>query len=143
MSSLLHIADLRGQIRQSRYLPAPSCSFKLARARRQRWPQVQSWLRRPLRQCPRWVSVASFLARSPNVCLSPDSGGIADIPQPLLGANSRPTTHSITSSAAMRRFVGISRPSLRAVRKLITRSNFVGCTIGKSPAVSPFRMRPT
>jgi hypothetical protein len=30
-------------------------------------------------------SLASFSAHSPNVCLSPDSGGIADIPEPLLG----------------------------------------------------------
>src|SRR5262245_60768957 len=31
-------------------------------------------------------SIASISTRSPDVCLSPDSGGIADIPQPLLGA---------------------------------------------------------
>src|SRR5262249_33877981 len=35
---------------------------------------------------PLWVSFASFLARSTGVCLSPNSGGIADIRQPPLGA---------------------------------------------------------
>jgi hypothetical protein len=33
------------------------------------------------------VALAAVLARSPDVCLSPDSSGIADIPQPPLGAN--------------------------------------------------------
>jgi hypothetical protein len=51
--------------------------------------------------------------------------------------------HSITSSARMSSIVGISRPSVLAVRKLITRSNLVGCTTGNSPAFSPCRMRPT
>ena len=41
-------------------------------------------------------SVATFLARSPDVCLYPDSGGIADILQPPLGVDSkrRPSLHS-------------------------------------------------
>jgi hypothetical protein len=29
-----------------------------------------------------------------------------------------------------------------AVLRLITNSNFVGCTTGRSPAFSPFKMRP-
>jgi hypothetical protein len=32
-------------------------------------------------------ALAAVLVRSTDVCLSPDSGGIADIPQPPLGAN--------------------------------------------------------
>src|SRR5436190_22304934 len=36
-----------------------------------------------------------------------------------------PSHHSITSSARTSRIVGISRPSVLAVRKLITRSNLV------------------
>ena len=51
--------------------------------------------------------------------------------------------YSIISSARMSRIVGISRSSVLAVRKLITRSNRVGCTTGNSPALSPLRMRPT
>jgi hypothetical protein len=35
----------------------------------------------------RYGSLASFLVRSPVVCLSSDNGEIADIPQSLLGAD--------------------------------------------------------
>jgi hypothetical protein len=36
--------------------------------------------------CLLWV-ISVILDRSPHVCLSPDSGGIAGIPQPRLGHN--------------------------------------------------------
>src|SRR5256886_8935143 len=51
-------------------------------------------------------------------------------------------TYSITSSARARSVGGTSRPSALAVLRLITSSNLVGCTIGRSEAFSPFRMRP-
>jgi hypothetical protein len=35
------------------------------------------------------------------------------------------------------------RPSAFAVLRLITRSNFVGCSTGRSAGFSPLRMRPT
>ena len=38
---------------------------------------------------------------------------------------------------------GISRPSVFAALRLITNSNVVGCQTGKSPGLSPLRMRPT
>src|SRR5262249_2312278 len=38
---------------------------------------------------------------------------------------------------------GISRPSARAVGKLMTQSSFVDCTTGRSEGFSPFRTRPT
>jgi hypothetical protein len=50
--------------------------------------------------------------------------------------------HSITSSASASSFAGISRPSAFAVLKLITSSNLVGCTTGRSAGFSPLRMRP-
>jgi hypothetical protein len=40
------------------------------------------------RQCDRYGSKTAVPALSPDVGLSPDSGGIADIPQPAPGANS-------------------------------------------------------
>src|SRR5262249_60098926 len=40
--------------------------------------------------------------------------------------------HSITSSASASSFGGISRPSALAVLRLMTKSNLVGCTTGKS-----------
>src|SRR5262245_9118951 len=50
--------------------------------------------------------------------------------------------HSITSSASASSLGGISRPSPFAVLRLMTRSNFVGCTTGSSLGFSPFRIRP-
>src|SRR5262245_9635701 len=51
--------------------------------------------------------------------------------------------HSITSSARTRRPVGTVMPSVSAVFKLMVRSNFVACSTGRSPGLSPLRMRPT
>src|SRR5215510_9363619 len=51
--------------------------------------------------------------------------------------------YSITSSARANTLAGISKPSARAVLRLITVSNFVGCCTGKSAGLSPLRMRST
>src|SRR6516165_3945570 len=50
--------------------------------------------------------------------------------------------HSITSSARASSLSGTVRPSALAVFKLITSRSFVTCCTGKSPAASPFRIRP-
>ena len=50
--------------------------------------------------------------------------------------------HSITSSAMASKPGGKVRPSIFAVFKLITNSNFVGWTTGKSAGFSPLRIRP-
>ena len=50
--------------------------------------------------------------------------------------------HSITSSASASSLSGIWRPSAFAVLRLITSSNLVGCTTGRSAGFSPLRMRP-
>ena len=50
--------------------------------------------------------------------------------------------YSITSSARASSFAGISRPSALAVVRLMTRSNLVGCSTGRSAGFSPLRMRP-
>src|SRR5262249_24756229 len=49
-------------------------------------------------------------------------------------------THSITSSARASKVGGISRPSARAVWRLITNSHLVGCTTGKSAGLAPLRI---
>src|SRR5262249_11437451 len=49
--------------------------------------------------------------------------------------------HSITSSASAISLSGTSRPSARAVLRLITSSNLVGCSTGRSPGFSPLTMR--
>src|SRR5262245_20860173 len=51
--------------------------------------------------------------------------------------------HSITSSARASNVGGISRPSAFAVLRLITRLYLVGICTGRSPGLSPFRMRST
>src|SRR6187200_3336320 len=52
-------------------------------------------------------------------------------------------THSITSSARPNRVVGTSRPSALAVLRLITNSNLVGCSTGRSAALAPFKILST
>src|SRR5262249_59653542 len=50
--------------------------------------------------------------------------------------------HSITSSASNCIVLGTVSPSAFAVLRLITSSNLVGCTTGKSAGVAPLRVRP-
>src|SRR6516162_121866 len=53
-----------------------------------------------------------------------------------------PPHHSITSSARASSVDGISRPSARAVCMLITNSNLVDCTTGRSAGLAPLRICP-
>jgi hypothetical protein len=50
--------------------------------------------------------------------------------------------YSITSSARTRILVGTSRPRARAVFRLVTRLNLVGCKIGSSPGGVPTQRGP-
>jgi hypothetical protein len=50
--------------------------------------------------------------------------------------------YSITSSAVVSSDGGMVRPSVFAVFRLMTNSNFVGCTTGRSTGFSPLRIRP-
>jgi hypothetical protein len=54
-------------------------------------------------------------------------------------AASRAARHSITFSARASRVGGTSRPSARALLRLITNSNFVGCSTGRSAGFVPLR----
>jgi hypothetical protein len=51
--------------------------------------------------------------------------------------------YSITSSASASSVGGMSRPSVLAVRALITNSNRVGCSTGKSDGSDPLRILST
>src|SRR5262249_47525720 len=51
--------------------------------------------------------------------------------------------HSITSSATASSLSGTARPSMWAVEALMTSSNLVDCTTGRSAGLAPLRMRPT
>src|SRR5215510_6481070 len=48
--------------------------------------------------------------------------------------------HSITSSAVASNIGGTSRPSALAVLRLMTSSNLVGCTTGRSAGLAPLRI---
>src|SRR5262249_14450262 len=50
--------------------------------------------------------------------------------------------HSITSSARASSVGGTSRPMALAVGKLMTNSNLVDCTTGRSAGLAPLRLRP-
>ena len=56
--------------------------------------------------------------------------------------NVRQCGYSITSSAVAIRVGGTARPSILAVQALMTNSNLVDCTTGKSAGFAPLRMRP-
>src|SRR5262249_44914557 len=54
----------------------------------------------------------------------------------------RAPSHSITSSARASSVGGTSMPSARAVGRLMTKSNLVGCTTGRSAGLAPLRILP-
>ena len=51
--------------------------------------------------------------------------------------------HSITLSARISTVGGMSRPSAVAVLRLITKSNLIGCSTGKSAGAAPFKILST
>jgi hypothetical protein len=53
-----------------------------------------------------------------------------------------PPPHSITSSARASSDGGTVRPSILAVWALMTSSNLLACTTGRSAGLAPLRMRP-
>ena len=56
---------------------------------------------------------------------------------------SKKQPYSITSSAVASSVGGTVRPKALAVFRLMTNSNLVGCTTGRSPGLSPLRIRPS
>src|SRR5206468_10963868 len=54
-----------------------------------------------------------------------------------------PIHHWITSSARSSSDCGIVRPSVFAVLRLMMSSNFVGCSMGRSPGFAPLRILST
>src|SRR5438552_3273495 len=54
-----------------------------------------------------------------------------------------PVHHWMTSSARCRSAGGIVRPRALALLRLITNSNFVGCSTGRSPGLAPLRILST
>src|SRR5262249_9194230 len=98
-------------------------------------PQFSEPLTQPLRDCP-WRAGKHTNCRRPCCRLSCERRGEEATRE---RAEERPSRrHWITSSARSSSDCGIVRPSALAVLRLITNSNFVGCSIGKSAGFAPF-----
>jgi len=61
----------------------------------------------------------------------------------VTAASAAQRPHSIAWSARASSVAAISNPKAFAVLRLMTSSNFVGNSTGRSAGLSPFRMRPT
>src|SRR5262249_36765327 len=59
------------------------------------------------------------------------------------GSQTNSRRHSITPSARASSVGGTSMPSVFAVLRLITSSNLVGCSTGRSAGLAPFRILST
>jgi hypothetical protein len=129
---------------------------------------LQSWLldrRRLRRLCALHERRVQFVASMVLVCQSCRSAGSASASKARRGGqrDDNPTfatksatrrlmhrskrragcnVYSITSSASASSVGGISRPSILAVLRLIANSNLVDCMTGRSPGLSPLRIRP-
>jgi hypothetical protein len=101
-------------------------------------------------RCRRWVKSALERQREPtgHVRFAPKADKQADVSlSPLCAISCREqsqqaATYSITSSAINCIALGTGIPSAAAVPRLMTSSNLVGWSTGRSPAFSPLRMRP-
>src|SRR5512134_4140302 len=58
----------------------------------------------------------------------------------LQASGDMPIVHSITLSARIRSDCGMVTPSVLAVFRLMTSSNCVGCSMGRSPGLAPLRI---
>ena len=92
------------------------------------------------RSCPLWLLS--------NVRFTPESGygigttGMSALCHLLPYAAHKSHFYSITSSASNCSALGTSRPSNLAACALMTNSNLVDCTTGRSAGFAPFRIRP-
>ena len=88
-------------------------------------------------------------SRAFQVCFGPDSCRAGcEVSKTGLGqlqtqAPQRKVLYSITSSAMASTPGGMVRLSTLAILRLITNSNLVDCTTGRSEGFSPLRIRPT
>jgi hypothetical protein len=107
---------------------------------------VTCWRGRPMSEAGSYSAVRRCLL---NVCFGSVFGLRSDIsrrprvPKAALSNRSTAAPYSITSSAMASSVGGTSRPSALAVLRLMTSSNLVGCTTGRSVGFAPLRIRPT
>ena len=86
------------------------------------------------------IAQAIITRRNRSACCARAASGHAAAPPSsvMIAAGA----HSITSSARASSVGGISRSSIRAVWALMTSSNLLAWTAGKSAGLAPLRMRP-
>src|SRR5262249_27225939 len=72
----------------------------------------------------------------------PSGAGLAPIDRAAEQRDELAPSHSITSSASCCNCRGTLRPRAFAVLRLITSSNLVGCSTGRSAGLSPLRILP-
>ncbi len=91
-------------------------------------------------------STHSGQSRLPIAGSATEAGGYPSIWKPVRqtrGDREVANNHSITSSARPSSDRGIVRPRALAVLRLITSSNLVGCSTGRSPGLAPLRILST
>jgi hypothetical protein len=81
-------------------------------------------------------------ALSPKADIDPSASDVRFVPKADILHCSRNWRYSITSSAMESKPDGTSMPSARAVCKLMTNSNLVDCSTGRSAGLAPLRMLP-
>jgi hypothetical protein len=78
----------------------------------------------------------------PKADLNASSRHVAQVPKAAVSRRSNRCSYSITSSAVASNLSGTVRPSILAVEALMTSSNLLDCTTGKSAGFAPLRIWP-
>ena len=104
--------------------------------RRHQWPQRGT-------SGGYWWSPASRGSAGTPPHLDADPVVVLPARHSTIPCNSPMPPYWITSSAWKRRVGGIVRPSALAALRLMTNSNFIGCSTGRSPGLVPFRILST
>ena len=86
--------------------------------------------------------VQSMSALPPTADIGTEAQNVRYVPKADVSNRSKAGSYSITSSVVASSDDGTVRPRMRAVSTLMTSSNLVACTTGKSAGFSPLRMRP-
>jgi hypothetical protein len=86
---------------------------------------------------------AGGMSAHPSIATAkPTSSHVSEAPLPDSCTAANGVPYSITSSAAASSLSDTLRPSIFAVSALMTSSNLVACTTGRSAGFAPMRMRP-
>jgi hypothetical protein len=90
-----------------------------------------------------WVECKEAESRDVPNLLRVDGERLGEEHRTRTSKESAPPDHWMTSSARASRDGGIVSPRALAVLRLMTSSNFVGCSTGRSAGLAPFRILST